>query len=144
MSGCPRANGWAKAYTNLLGVVFAAIATVMIFAPEQNLDQDGVKFDQFPVAGKAEVRAYYCGTAACISYVCFFTELPVALKAIQVALGGFWGSRVVGYALDGVDSNADRRFHQHAVFGFEVLGCFVATYFLWAACGGAKPDAKRN
>ena len=55
----------------------------------------------------------------------------MALKAIQVVLGGFWGSRVVGYALDGVDADPALRFHQHAVFGFEVLGCAIATIFLW-------------
>ena len=66
----------------------------------------------------------------------------MALKAIKVVLGGFWGSRVVGYALDGADANAALRLHQHAVFGVE-LGCAIATYLL-AAGGGTKASAKRN
>ena len=133
----------ALAYTKLLGAVFAAIATTMLVAPAFNLEQDGVMFDAFPVAGKAEVRAYYVGTALAVSWACLCCELPVALKAIQVVLGGFWGSRVVGYALDGADANAALRLHQHAVFGVEVLGCAIATYFL-AAGGGTKAGAKRN
>ena len=58
----------ALAYTKLLGAVFAAVATIMLVAPAFNLAQDGVMFDAFPVAGKAEVRAYYVGTALAVSW----------------------------------------------------------------------------
>ena len=120
----------ALVFIKTLGAAFAAVSAIMLVAPAFNLQQDGVPFDAFPVAGKAEVRAYYVGTALTVSWTCLCCELHVALKAIQVVLFGFWGSRVIGYALDGVDADAALRLHQHAVFCVEVLGCAVATYFL--------------
>jgi hypothetical protein len=120
----------ALAFIKTLGAAFAAVSAIMLVAPAFNLQQDGVIFDAFPVAGKAEVRAYYVGTALTVSWACLCCELHVALKAIQVVLFGFWGSRVVGYALDGVDADAALRLHQHAVFFVEVFGCAIATLFL--------------
>jgi hypothetical protein len=134
---------FAVAYTKLIGVVFTLIAATMLVVPAQNLQQDGVAFDTFPVAGKAEVRAYYCGTAAVVSYVCFCCELSVAMRAIQIVLGGFWSARVVGYCVDGIDTNPDLRFHQHLVFSLEVLGCAIATCFLTVLGTAMKDGVKR-
>jgi hypothetical protein len=54
------------------------------------------------------------------------TDQLAKLQAIAIVLGGFAGARVIGYSIDGVDDNADFRFHQHAVFCSEVLGSSVA------------------
>ena len=128
----------AIAYIKLVGVAFALIATTMLVAPARNLQVDGISFDTFPVAGRAEVQAYYVGTAATISYICFFCDLSIALKAIQLVLGGFWGCRVVAYALEGADTDPGLRFHQHTVFGLEILGSAVATYLLAATDSGRQ------
>eukprot|EP00316_Scyphosphaera_apsteinii_P025658 CAMPEP_0119311776 /NCGR_PEP_ID=MMETSP1333-20130426/23835_1 /TAXON_ID=418940 /ORGANISM="Scyphosphaera apsteinii, Strain RCC1455" /LENGTH=127 /DNA_ID=CAMNT_0007316247 /DNA_START=193 /DNA_END=576 /DNA_ORIENTATION=+ len=104
------------------------IAGIMLIVPGANLLQDGVDFDSFSIAGKAEVRAYYAGTALCIAWVCLTSEIHTALRlrAIAIVLGGFAGSRVLGYALDGVDSDPVLRFHQNAVFASEMLGTGTA------------------
>jgi hypothetical protein len=93
----------AAMYTNFLGCIFAIIAFVMLVAPGINLAQDGISFDSFTIAGKAEVRAYYVGTALCISWMCITSKVNVGLQAIAIVLGGFASSRLVTYYLDGVD-----------------------------------------
>ena len=55
----PTAEVFGSLYARMVGVVFLAIAAVMASAPGINLAQDGVHFDGLPIAGKAEVRAYY-------------------------------------------------------------------------------------
>jgi hypothetical protein len=47
---------FAALFTKFLGVIFAVIATVMLTVPHMNLASDGVVFESFTVAGKAEVR----------------------------------------------------------------------------------------
>eukprot|EP00037_Helgoeca_nana_P011380 m.102280 g.102280 ORF g.102280 m.102280 type:complete len:145 (+) comp20799_c0_seq1:155-589(+) len=111
-------------YVRLLGGIFGVIAIVMIVSPQSKMMEDGVDFDRFPVAGKAEVRAWYFGTALLAAWVCLVSETAFALQAIAVILGGFAAARVVGYSIDGVDENGSR--HQHAVFVVEVIGCGLA------------------
>ena len=123
-------------FTSALGVVFALIAGVMLVVPGTNLAQDGVPFASFPTAGKAEVRAYYVGTALCVSWTIVSSEAAAALRAIAVVLGGFASARVYGYAVDGVDANAALRTHQHAVFAAEVAGCAAALGLLTAQSRG--------
>ena len=96
-----------------------------LFIPDRNLAQDGVDFDSLPVAGRAEVRAYYVGTA---------------LKMVTVVLGGFAVARGFGYILDGADANPTLALNQHAVFVAEVAGCSLAALML-ALGGGERPHA---
>ena len=131
----------AKAYTSLIGGIFLLIGAIMLVAPGANLAGDGVDFASFPTAGKAEVRAYYVGTALCVAWTVLRSELRAALLAIAVVLGGFAGTRVVGYALDGVDGDEALAFHQNAVFVSEVVGCTVALMLLPAA---ARDTAKKS
>ena len=46
-------------------------------------------------------------------------------------LGGFASSRVITYALDGVDPDPNFRLHQHAVFTLEVTGTLVSLLLLY-------------
>ncbi len=116
----------AVAYTRIIGVVFLGIAGTMLVVPHVNLAGDGVDFASFPVAGKAEVRAYYVGSALCVARVVLMSELRSALLAIAVVLGGFAGARVVAYALEGVDPDPGLALHQNAVFVSEVVGSLTA------------------
>ena len=131
------ASIWARA----LGLIFLLIAGVMLTIPDQNLASDGVDFNSFTIAGQAEVRAYYFGTALSLSWVMLTCELRVALKAIQLVLGGFASSRVYTYYKDGVDADPSFRMHQHCVFAAEVGGCSLATFLLMS---GAAGKAKTN
>eukprot|EP00656_Telonema_subtile_P058442 TRINITY_DN9899_c0_g1_i1.p1 TRINITY_DN9899_c0_g1~~TRINITY_DN9899_c0_g1_i1.p1 ORF type:complete len:140 (+),score=25.70 TRINITY_DN9899_c0_g1_i1:151-570(+) len=130
----------AHLYPRLIAGVFLTIALTMSIAPQFNLSQDGIDFDGLTVAGRAEVRAYYVGTAMCVSLVCLCAPKRTALQAIAVVLGGFAASRVLSYALDGVDTDAGFRLHQHAVFGMEILGCATALVLLQVA----RPELKRE
>jgi len=129
-------------FTKTLGVIFALIAGVMLLVPDANLAQDGVPFASFPTAGKAEVRAYYVGTALCVSWSILSSEAVAALRAIAVVLGGFASARVYGYAVDGVDADAALRMHQHAVFIAEVAGCTMALVLL--AAQSRIPGARKR
>mmetsp|Transcript_10986 Transcript_10986/g.13753 ORF Transcript_10986/g.13753 Transcript_10986/m.13753 type:complete len:139 (+) Transcript_10986:86-502(+) len=113
-----------------IGVVFAVIGSIMLAVPEFNLAQDGVEFETFPIAGRAEVRAWYVGTALCISWILFSSELGRALQTIAIVLGGFAFARVVGYAKDGMDTNEALRLHQNGVFCLEVLGSSTSLFLL--------------
>lgn len=55
--------------------------------PDKLLAQDGVDFISFPTAGKAEVRAYYVGTALCVSWCCWCASTSDALFTGAVVLG---------------------------------------------------------
>ena len=116
----------AVAYTRIIGVVFLLIAGTMVVVPHVNLAGDGIDFASFPVAGKAEVRAYYVGTALCVARTVLVSELRSALLAVAIVLGGFAGTRVVAYALDGVDQDPGLALHQNAVFALEVFGSLTA------------------
>ena len=128
-------------YPRFVGVCFVVIATLMMINPQGNLMADGVDFDSFTIAGKAEVRAYYVGTSLAVAWGCLFSDTRAALQLVAITLGGFAGARVLGYARDGVDSNEAYRFHQNAVFVVEVLGCSLAL-FLTRAVGAPTPRAK--
>ena len=124
-------------YARSMGVIFLDVAAVMLYHPQANLMQDGVAFDSFTVAGKAEVRAYYVGTALAVAYACISLETRLALRMVAIVLGGFASTRVVGYSLDGVDADDSFRMHQHGVFCAEVFGSLLAVCFL-ASLGAAK------
>ena len=115
-------------YPRFVGVCFLGIATLMAIHPQGNLMEDGVDFNSFTIAGKAEVRAYYVGTALAVAWGCCSSDTRAALQLVAIVLGGFAGTRVLGYLLDGVDPNEAFRFHQNAVFVVEVLGCLLARY----------------
>lgn len=128
-------------FTRLLGVIFALIATFMLLRPQMHLLGDGIRFDTFPVCGKAEVRAYYFGTALTVSYLIFTSEQAVALHIISLVLGGFASARVLGYVQDGVDADDSLRLHQHVVFGLEVTGTLIAL-FLQRPLGASSNNKK--
>ena len=123
-----------------LGVIFGCLALVNLFIPDRNLAQDGVDFDSLPVAGRAEVRAYYVGTALGVSFILLSSDTGTALKMVTVVLGGFAVARGFGYILDGADANPTLALNQHAVFVAEVAGCSLAALML-ALGGGERPHA---
>ena len=135
-------SSFAAVYPRAIGVVFLGIAAIMISSPATNLSADGVEFGSFPIAGKAEVRAYYFGTALAVAWTCLTSETKAALKQVAVVLGGFASARVVGYAVDGVDTNSSFRHHQHAVFALEILGSLAAGTLL--RCVGGTQQAKSS
>lgn len=121
-------NCLAFVFTSSIAVVFAIIACYALVNPSGLLGGDGVDFESFPTAGKAEVRAYYVGTAVCVMWTVIKTKHEISLPAIAILLGTFAGARVVGYCIDGVDSNADLALHQNVVFGLEVFGCATSLF----------------
>jgi hypothetical protein len=129
-------------YAKCIGIVFIGIAGFMLYSPQGNLIQDGVDFDAFPIAGRAEVRAYYVGTALAVAWACLTHDTQRALQSIAIVLGGFAGTRCFGYAIDGADADHGRRNHQHGVFVAEVLGCSVAGLLLLRS--GSKKGAKAS
>ena len=80
----------------------------------------------FCVAGKAETAAWYVGSALGCAYIFATADVHTSLTAIAITLAGFWCTRIVRYAIDGVDEDRQRRLTQHAVFGFEILGTIIA------------------
>ena len=77
----------ARWYPRLLSAIFLLIASGMLMFPDKLLAQDGVDFVSFPTAGKAEVRAYYVGTALCVSWCCWCASTSDALFTGAVVLG---------------------------------------------------------
>ena len=126
--------------TRFLGVIFGCLALVNLLIPGQNLAQDGIDFGSFPVAGRAEVRAYYVGTALGASFVLLTCDTDTALKMTTIVLGGFAAARVYGYCLDGSDPDPALALHQHGVFVAEVVGSSLAALML-ALRGGQRPHA---
>ena len=112
-------------YPRGVGAIFALIAATMLTVPAMNLGGDGVDFEAINTAGKAEIRAWYFGTALVVTYACFFLHTKSALAAVYVTLGGFWVARVVGYSLDGVDADPNLALRQHVVFAAEVAGSMI-------------------
>ena len=95
------------------------------------------------VAGRAEIRAYYTGTALAIGSVLLSAEVRTALRTVAFVLGGFAGSRMLSYTIDGVDSDPSYRLHQHGVFVGECLGTLTAAALL-AMQPTAKSDAAKR
>ena len=118
------------AFPRLIGFVFVLISIFMLVAPGANLGADGVDFGAINTAGRAEIRAYYVGTACTVAWACLTLQPPAALKAIAVVMGGFASARVVGYAVDGTDADPFFAARQHVVFGLEVLCTAIATVLL--------------
>ena len=102
----------------------------MVFIPSVHLAGDGIKFNELNLAGRAEIRAYYVGTALCISFACWYLPTDLSLRAIAVVLGGFASSRVLSYYQDGVDSVESLRNHQNLVFTAEVIGTIVTVFLI--------------
>eukprot|EP00658_Telonema_sp_P-2_P011862 TRINITY_DN14537_c0_g1_i2.p1 TRINITY_DN14537_c0_g1~~TRINITY_DN14537_c0_g1_i2.p1 ORF type:complete len:189 (+),score=56.72 TRINITY_DN14537_c0_g1_i2:76-642(+) len=129
-------------YPRVVGTVFLAIAVQMVACPAMMLGQDGVQFNEMNVAARAEVRAYYVGTALCIAAGLLALPANQALRGVGMVLGCFAGSRVLSYASDGIDSDEGFRLHQHCVFAAEVLGTVVAVLLIGmeepAACKESK------
>ena len=73
----------ARCQTRFLSVIFVLIASAMIFVPRVNLMQDGVDITTLTVAGRAEVRAYYVGTALCVAFAIWSLDTHHALKAVR-------------------------------------------------------------
>ena len=65
-----------------------------------------------------------------------------ALGAIIIVLGGFAAARVVGYAVDGVDADANRAFGQTAVFLAEIAGATAATFWRYSLDGESRNKHK--
>ena len=80
-------DGVARCQTRFLSAIFILIALAMIFIPRANLMQDGVDIAKFNVAGRAEVRAYYVGTALCVAFAIWSLETHDALKAVRGVCG---------------------------------------------------------
>jgi hypothetical protein len=131
----------ATVYARGLGVVFIFIACVMLLAPNENLKAHGLKFLTYNVAGQAEVSAYYFGTALSIGLVLVRAPIPFALQTAIVTLGGFVITRVLCYVRDGVDGEDVYRWHQHTMFGAEVLGTLSGAFLLATHPGPDAPDA---
>jgi len=119
-------------YPRFVGIAFGFIAFSMLLFPAAHLGGDGISYNLQPVAGRAELRAYYFGTALCVAWVCLYSEITVALQTVALVLGGFASARVLAYLIDGVDSHRALRIRQHAVFGLEVLGSLTAIFMLQA------------
>ena len=94
----------ATLYARCIGTVFLGIAAFMLVHPQGNLGADSIQFDEMPVAGRAEVRAYYVGTALTLGSAMTTLEAGTAVWLIRLVLGGLALTRVVAYAIDGVDS----------------------------------------
>lgn len=117
-------------FIKVLGIAFLCVACINLFFPAWNFAADGLDFDSLGVAARAELRAYYVGTALTIFYICFFAEDFMALLCITIVLGAFASTRVIGYLIEGSDADDGFRRHQHGVFFCEVLGFCVALLFL--------------
>lgn len=117
-------------FARCLGTIFLSIAAIMLVHPQGNLGADGIEFEGMPVAGRAEIRAYYVGTAVALGSAMLRLETRAALEMIVTVLGAFAITRVVAYKLDGVDATTPLRRHQHAVFALEVVGTVTASLLL--------------
>ena len=113
-----------------LGLVFIVVAFVSLFMPSMNLAGHGLDFDSFNVAGRAEVRAYYFGTALSVAGVLCFCPARLALMMMLAVLGGFSSARILGYVVDGVDADPKLQVVQHTMFGAELVGTIVAAALL--------------
>ena len=109
-------------YLRLLSVLFFVLAIVMLLIPDKNLASDGLRFNDFTVAGRSELRSYYSGTALAVSHALHTSPPRLGLQTALLVLGSFASARAYGYAIDGVDHNSGFRLHQHAVFFAELLG----------------------
>ena len=117
-------------YLRLLSVVFFMLAIGMLLIPDKNLASDGLRFNDFTVAGRAELRSYYSGTALAVSHALRTSPPRLGLQTALCVLGGFASARAYGYAIDGVDQHSGFRLHQHAVFFAELLGTSGAAFGL--------------
>ena len=145
----------ATHYPTFIGCIFLALCLWVLLAPQALFIQDGLidtfthpptyslthsfihshlglNFDAQKIAARAELRAWYTGTALVVAYQLLKGSSDRdGLITVAVVLGGFAGARVIGYARDGADTNKKRRLHQHAVFFSEVLGTCTALLLLF-------------
>lgn len=133
----PCITSLAKASQVVLSLIFLAIAVANLVNPQSSFASDGIDFASVPPAGRAELRAYYVGTAFVIAWFTFTSPLRTAVTAQAIVLGGFASTRVVAYALEGQDTDPGLRFSQHAVFASECMGA-ASMLFLRSALPPAK------
>ena len=131
-----------------LGCVFAGVAIQMLVVPQHCLTPVGVDYSSQGVAGRAELRAYYLGSALCISASFFKSLLHPSADGLRWALvqgalvlGGFASSRVASYVQEGPDPlqrAAD------VTFVVEVIGTVVALVLLCTIPPNGKSSQKGN
>lgn len=110
-------------YTRVIGAVFTIIFLRTIIFPHATLSPIGVDYNSQSLPGRAELRAYYAGTALIVVGGMLHQDIKVRVKLflIQCLLGGFACARVVGYCIEGGgDFGAD------CIFVIEVIGATVA------------------
>ena len=88
----------------ILAAVFVVVALLGLLAPRILLEPAGVVLETR--AGLAEIRAAYCGLFGASAFVFFAgarhrIEREVALHVAVLILGGFFGGRVLSWAIDG-------------------------------------------
>ena len=126
-------DGCSWLFCAVVGVAFGAIGVCQLLGLTASLLRaDGIIFESLPVAGRAEIRAYYCGTGLALCYLCLLAPRHLSLSFISVILGGFAAARLCGYWWEGSDPEPQLRLHQHTVFALEVMGCVAARAFLGA------------
>ena len=134
----PCITSLAKASQVVLSLIFLAIAVANLVVPQTTFASDGIDFASVPPAGRAELRAYYVGTAFVIAWFTFTSPLRTAVTAQAIVLGGFASTRVVVYAQEGQDTDPGLRFSQHAVFASECMGAALMLFLR-----SALPPAKK-
>ena len=108
-------------------MVYALIAILMMFAPFVSMEGNGIDWFSLAIAGRAELRAYYFGTALALSYCCWDNNRLKALKVVALSMGCFALARFYSYVIDGVDTDAVRALSQHVFTGLEALACAIAS-----------------
>lgn len=128
---------WGKLLAGGCGCLFGVIALAMALVPAEMLASNGIDFNSLPVAGRAELRAYYVGTALFVAWICATLDVAHSLRAVAILLGTFVATRALGYWVDGVDPDPTLRTQQHGTCCAELIGC-IAALALGGVCGRPK------
>mmetsp|Transcript_17085 Transcript_17085/g.35179 ORF Transcript_17085/g.35179 Transcript_17085/m.35179 type:complete len:141 (+) Transcript_17085:49-471(+) len=115
-----------SSYINLMGTVFLIIFGRVILFPQQTLKDVGVDFTSQTITGRAELRAWYAGTALTLAALIFDGRVLVdtKLKAIGYCLSGFIIGRLVNYNSLGRDPN---EISGEIVISLEIVGLVAST-----------------
>lgn len=97
-----------RALASVHCLVFLTIFLRMLYNPQGALVDLGSDYDSEGVAGRAERRAYYAGSALCVAWATFpgldaSTNVLGSLLSVRLVIGGFVLGRLVGYLVDGRD-----------------------------------------
>ena len=123
------AQKYSYFYILLMIIVLLGIAVRMTHNAHATLLPMGVNVASQGISGRAELRAYYFGTSSACAVPLIQAILGVggdesrllALRVIQVLFGGFAGSRVLSYFVDGRDYE-DPLYGADLTFLVEVVG----------------------